>query len=163
MQKMILKNTFHTKKSHLFHPGKSQTERGQSMVELAVSMVVLLILLAGVVDLGRMIFVYIAMRDAAEEGAVYGSINATHCTQIEQRAKSVLANPNEVTVTININGKSCSTASQTADACYGKTIEVIVEQSNFPITMPLLGTFIGGQSIDLKAQVTNTILRPGCQ
>ena len=47
----------------------SDSEKGQSMVELAVSVVVLLILLAGVVDLGRLAFYYITLRDAAQEAA----------------------------------------------------------------------------------------------
>ena len=44
------------------------------MIELALSFVVLLLLLMGVVDLGRAYFAFMSMRDAAQEGAAYGSI-----------------------------------------------------------------------------------------
>jgi Flp pilus assembly protein TadG len=49
-------------------------EKGQSLMELAISLVVLLILLAGVVDLGRAFFTYITLRDAAQEGASYAAV-----------------------------------------------------------------------------------------
>ena len=55
---------------------KDKKESGQSLVELALSMTLLLILLAGVVDLGRAFFTYIALRDAAQEGASYAAVYA---------------------------------------------------------------------------------------
>ncbi len=51
-------------------PGRS---KGQSVVELAISMPVLLLLLLGTVDMGRVFFDYIEMRNAVVEGATYGS------------------------------------------------------------------------------------------
>ena len=51
-----------------------RSEKGQSLIELAFGIVVLLILLAGIVDIGRLLFFYISMRDAAQEGAVFGQI-----------------------------------------------------------------------------------------
>ena len=51
------------------------SEHGQSMVELALTITILMILLAGVIDMGRAFFTYMAMRDAAQEGAAYGSLN----------------------------------------------------------------------------------------
>ena len=51
------------------------TEKGQSLVELAISLTFILILLAGVVYFGIGLFYYIAMRDAVQEGALYGSMN----------------------------------------------------------------------------------------
>ena len=51
---------------------KNRSEKGQSLVELAISLMVLLLILAGVVDLGNMMFQYMAMRDAAQEAASYG-------------------------------------------------------------------------------------------
>lgn len=49
-------------------------EQGQSLIELSLSLVMLLILLAGLVDLGRGFFTYITLRDAAQEGASYASV-----------------------------------------------------------------------------------------
>jgi hypothetical protein len=44
---------------------------GQSLIEFAVILPVFLMLLMGVVDLGRIFFIYIAMYNAAQEGALY--------------------------------------------------------------------------------------------
>ena len=49
--------------------------RGQSLVELAISLTVMLLLLAGAVTFGMALFSYVAIRDAAQEGALFGSIN----------------------------------------------------------------------------------------
>ncbi|HBY06316.1 MAG TPA: hypothetical protein DEH22_00435 [Chloroflexi bacterium] len=56
------------------HNQKEQS--GQSLVELAMSLTLLLILLAGLVDLGRAFFTYITLRDAAQEGASFASVGA---------------------------------------------------------------------------------------
>jgi Flp pilus assembly protein TadG len=66
-------------------------EKGQALMELAVSITVLFIIVAGVVDIGRMLFHYITMRDAAQEAAAYGSIYPTHCDQIRDRAWIAMA------------------------------------------------------------------------
>ncbi|MEN4043139.1 MAG: pilus assembly protein [Anaerolineaceae bacterium] len=139
-------------------------EKGQALLELAVSLTVLLIMIAGVVDLGRMLFHYIAMRDAAQEAAAYGSINPTHCDQIRDRAWIAMANSPQVTVTTTIDGTDCAAAaSNPAKACYGKEIRVSLSDAAFPITMPFIGTFLGRQTVSLEAHITGTILRPACQ
>jgi Flp pilus assembly protein TadG len=54
-------------------PGKPIfDQRGQSLVEFAVSSVVLLLLVGGLVDIGRSIFVQEALSNAAREGARRG-------------------------------------------------------------------------------------------
>jgi Flp pilus assembly protein TadG len=53
----------------------AHNERGQSLVELAISLTVMLLLLAGAVTFGMALFSYVAIRDAAQEGALFGSFN----------------------------------------------------------------------------------------
>ena len=57
---------------------RHKRESGQSMVEMALISTVLILLLAGVLDFGRMYFTYLALQNAAGEGATYGSIFPTH-------------------------------------------------------------------------------------
>jgi Flp pilus assembly protein TadG len=52
-----------------------RSERGQSMVEMALMMTVLLVVLSAVLDLGRGFFSFIAIQNAAAEGALYAAIN----------------------------------------------------------------------------------------
>jgi Flp pilus assembly protein TadG len=48
---------------------KKISERGQSLVEFSISLVIILWLLAGAVEFGIALFQYIQLRDAAQEGA----------------------------------------------------------------------------------------------
>jgi hypothetical protein len=50
-------------------------KRGQSLVELAISLTVMLLLLSGAVSFGMAYYSYVSIRDAAQEGALYGSFN----------------------------------------------------------------------------------------
>jgi hypothetical protein len=51
------------------------SQRGQSMVEMALTMTIIMIILSAVIDLGRGFFTYIAIYNAAAEGALYAAIN----------------------------------------------------------------------------------------
>ncbi len=137
-----------------------RAERGQSLVELAMGLLVLLILVMGIIDLGRVLFYYTTLRDAAQEGAVYGAINPQDCAGIFTRARAPLANSSEGSIDVEVlmNGAACNSAS----ACSGQQIEVIVTQPDFPLITPILGTFIGTEHLKLVSSVTGTILRPNC-
>ncbi len=143
-------------------------ERGQSLVELALGLLVLIILVMGIIDLGRVLFYYTTLRDAAQEGAVYGAINPQDCFGILTRARSSLANTEEGTITVDtymkgIDGATfpCNSA-PTSSACSGQQIEVVVTQEEFPLVTPILGTFLGTDHLKLVSSVTGTILRPTC-
>ena len=58
-------------------------EKGQSLVELSISLVILLILAAGLVDLGRAFFTYITLRDAAQEGASFAAVSVAEPTDMQ--------------------------------------------------------------------------------
>src|SRR5688572_28961425 len=49
--------------------------RGQSLVEVALSMPILLLVLCGLIDLGRVYFTHVALEDIAGEASLYLSIN----------------------------------------------------------------------------------------
>jgi len=153
-------------KSHF--PEARRAEQGQSLTEFALSLVVLLILLAGVVDLGRMFFAYTIIRDAAQEGAVYGSIapkdDLTYFQgKVEERVKTAFTNPDDssnppvdltkLSVQTDVLGATCATP--------GSGVRVRVEYS-VPVTMPFLGAIIGSQDMKMAATVENAILSPIC-
>jgi hypothetical protein len=74
----------------------STRERGQSMVEFALTMSVLMLIAVGVLDFGRMYMTYVALQNAAGEGAMFGAIHplwvdccpssefGCHDTQVDQ-------------------------------------------------------------------------------
>lgn len=134
-------------------------ERGQSLVELAISLTVILILLAGAVDFGMAYFSFAAMQDAAQEGALYGSINPTDEAGIITRVRNASSNPVDLSdvslVDVNV------TTDPDVDPCEGDEVTVSVVY-DYPLAMPFIGTFIGSQTITLTASVTDTILQPVC-
>lgn len=134
-------------------------QKGQSLTEMAISMVILLILVAGVFDVGRAIFTYLSMRDAAQEGAAYASIEPSNCTEIINRTSANLED--FTSIDVRVNGKACASATS-MDACAGHEARVTV-QLNFPMTMPFIGAIIGTQNINLRATATDTVLRPYCR
>jgi len=55
--------------------GKAQ--RGQSLVEFSLTAIIIIMILSGLLDLGRLWFIYIALEDGAGEAALFLAINPT--------------------------------------------------------------------------------------
>ena len=137
--------------------------KGQSLVEFSLVVVVVFVLLAGIIDIGELIFQYTAMHDAAQEGAVYAAIFPQACSQISRRVRDNLhpASPSDIQVSVLVNGVDCSDASP-SDACFSKMIDVVVDQPNYDITTPFVGTFLSRQTLHISASASGTIIRPLC-
>lgn len=152
---------------------KRNSERGQSLVELSISLLVLLYLLSGAVEFGLAFFQFVQLRDAAQEGALYGSMNPTESANIETRVRGSSNSPvnmdpsapNPVTVNIYIDDvlvQSNGTPTLAAvNACEGHAVKVEV-RFNHQIFMPFIPQLIGSSTIPLNATVTDTILTPVC-
>jgi len=141
------------------HPSES----GQSMVELAISLVLLVTIIAAVVDLGLAFINFVAMRDAAQEGALYGSLHPTNCAQIANHAlESASTLLEDVQVEVRIDGELCGSGAATASSFAGHTIQVTVSQPDYPITVPFVGSILtlGTNTLNLRATIQDTILTP---
>jgi Flp pilus assembly protein TadG len=142
---------------YAFCPDERNSERGQSMVELALSLVILLLLLTVIVDGARVLFSYMALRDAAQEGSVFGSIEPGNNTGITARVRNAsdmvrgfgAAN---IQVGVTYSGALCA----------GNTVKVRVTYPSFKLTMPFVGIILGKQTVPISATATDSILRPGC-
>lgn len=151
-------------------PFSPPAKKGQSLVEFAVSLTVMLILLAGTVDFGIGLFHYIAMHDAAQEGALYGSINpppvagswncpnpsiANICARLANASggEGIIKNiyDSGMIATITVSGRACEGNALTVTLTY-----------NYPLSMPFIGALIGSEHIQLRARATDTILTPPC-
>jgi len=149
-------------------PRTKKLEKGQSLTEFALVLVFLLALLAGVFDLGRAFFAYIIIRDAAQEGAVFGAIAPKDDINVFSNAVAdrVVAayvdpsNPSEVPIDINVMNVQVDIIGS-ACAAPGNSIRVTVDYS-LPVTMPFLGAIIGSQDVQLSTEVIDTILSPMC-
>jgi Flp pilus assembly protein TadG len=152
--KINLENTM-TKNNNI-HQEDHRSERGQSLVEMAMSLVILLLLVGGIVDLGRAFFTFMALRDSVQEGALYGSINPTLTQEIKNH---VLDSSDMVPDLIDSDD---ITVAVVGTACTGNGIRVTATYPDFPITMPFMGAALGRQTISISATVTDTILSPAC-
>ncbi|MHB0987906.1 MAG: TadE/TadG family type IV pilus assembly protein [Bellilinea sp.] len=142
------------------------TEKGQSLMELALVLIFILILLAGVVDLGRMMFEYLTMRDAAQEGAGYGAVYPSYCGQIIERTSQNMPD-NTYNVVVLVDGMSCEAAwtadkslARPAHGCEDKEILLSIDH-NFSVTMPLLSAFTG-PTVPMHVEIKDRIVRPTC-
>jgi Flp pilus assembly protein TadG len=142
---------------------KTRREGGQSLVELAISLTVILLLLSGAVDFGMALFSYVAIRDSAQEGALYASLNPTDDAGIRDRVRATSTHPVDLTtfadsqIGIEIIGAACEgTTGGDSNA-----VKITVAY-DYPIIMPYVGAIIGGQTISLRAIVIDTILTPRC-
>jgi Flp pilus assembly protein TadG len=135
---------------------KKRNERGQSLVELSISLVLLLLLLIGLVEFGMAFFQFVQLRDAVQEGALYGSMNPTDTAGITNRVRYASNSPiNLTTLTPLI------TYEDDAKKCEGYGITVRLEYDHV-IFMPILPAIIGRNTLPLNASVTDTILAPVC-
>lgn len=152
----------------------SKSEHGQSLVEMTITLIILLILLAGAIDFGIGLYSYVAIRDAAQEGALYASIDPTNTIEIEARVTSSSSLPVNLdtdleessggfTEGVTVSYFNGATPISSADACEGNgaTVNVEVRYIYHPVT-PLVPNILGIQEIPLTASVTNAILRPPC-
>ncbi len=159
----------------------TRSSRGQSLVELAISLTIMLLLLSGAVTFGMAYFSYVAMRDAAQEGALFASTDPC----VDSNASGACNAGDDVNlagIRARVRGASTApidfrvggpvpdgyiTAATIGSPCEDSTggipnaVRVTVEY-DYPVFMPFLGAIIGGQQIHLTATVTDTILEPRC-
>jgi Flp pilus assembly protein TadG len=145
-------------------------ERGQSLVELGISILILLYLLAGAAEFGVLFFQFVQLRDAAQEGALYGSINpptglgdANDLARIDAiKQRALYSSPTRSPIDL-VNDTSVQVTVTVTDGqyCEGGSLEVKVEYPH-KIFMPFMSQILGSGTIPLKATVTDTILTPIC-
>ena len=155
-------------------------ERGQSLVELAISLLVLLYLLSGAVEFGIAFFQFVQLRDAAQEGALYGSMSPgpspTTGTApgtwalVENRVRNASSSPinladvSKVKVEIFVDNvkvwQDGASAGATSVACESHALKVTASYDHI-VFMPFMSKIIGN-TVPLTATVTDTILYPRC-
>jgi len=132
---------------------RSKVERGQSLVEFALGITFILILMAGTLDLGRAYFSVLSLRDAAQEGALYGSLAPPDTAGIRARVRATSSWP------VNFSGFTDGQikVNITGPACAGSEVKVTLEM-DFILVAP----FISGNVLPLVAEAKDTILQPSC-
>lgn len=127
--------------------------RGQSVVEFALIIPVMLLLLAGAIDLGRAFYAYVAVENAAKEGALYGArhpmcgTESASCPKprnvpwiVENEAANLKDGSGNSLLTTEV---SCKTPAggliQPMNDCTNGNIYVVRVTSSFRLITPILG------------------------
>ena len=162
------------------------SEKGQSLVEFTLTATILMFMLLAVSDFGLAFLTWITVRDAAQEGATYGSVyppvdldstgGIDHDLQgfsliyIRARVRESATLPISLgslpTSHINISLLSPSGSpdddGDDVEPCQGNAIQVKVTY-DYHFISPLMGEIFGNAqgNIPISATVTNTILVDG--
>jgi Flp pilus assembly protein TadG len=136
------------------------SQSGQALAEATIVLILVLLLLGGLVEFGWAYFRYLAMQDAAGEGAAYGIVYSTW-----QRPEDS-PDPNNIVYRVQNESTSpildWSSTTVDIDAPFttpGNLITVTVSFEHQLIT-PLLSQFVSDGTITLRATAVQTILAP---
>ncbi len=111
-------------------------ERGAALVEFAIMLPILIVLLFGVIDYGRLLYTRITLHEAVQEGSIYA---ATHPDDPDGTRLRVID---------NVDNPALSLDDITVD-CIGSTIRINVAHN-----MSLIAPIIGPDTITITANVT---------
>ena len=135
-------------------------ESGQALAEAAFVFIIVLLLIGGLVEFGWAYFHYLAMQNAAGEGAAYGMMFPSWHDASDN------SDPNNIVYRVTNESKSdildWSSADVEVEAPFltaGNKITVTVSYTHTLIT-PLLSTFTNEDTLNLRAQAVQTILSP---
>jgi Flp pilus assembly protein TadG len=147
-------------------PTPQPAEKGQSLVEFGLGLVLLLILVSGVIDLGRAFFTIVTLNDAAKEGTTYGSIcpddEAGIKTRLIESATDPIALSNLTSADIQVCVSTAGSDACGAPLAIGNEISVLVTYDH-ELSTPFMGTILGTQTVQLTARAREKILRSPCQ
>lgn len=135
-----------------------ETEEGQAIVELALTLPILILLLLGAVEFGRYAYVAIEISNAAKAAAQYGSQNSVTATDVSgmqavaaQEAPEAGTLCTNFTTTINqpatcscVSGGVPSSASCSSTTCVGYIVQYLTVTTSAQCKPPIFAPGFGG-------------------
>ena len=156
---------FRLRRARVSATSSRSRSRGQALVELALVTPVLMVLLLGAVDLGRLFYAQITVTNAAREGAMMAAKEPTSwspgvaCSSSNKVMCAALREPSGSWVTVAAADVALS-CSPGCSKSYGTTVKVTVT-GHFGLVTPLLAMFTGGQDVTFsKSAVADVIIVP---
>ena len=148
----------------LLRPG--QTSRnghlGQSLVELALILPIMLVLFSSALDLGRLYYSQITIDNAAKEGALEAARDTENLAEFDStqpcdpdtnRVVCLVVNEAKgslITISPGNIALACDPSPCPTDPGIGDTVSITVT-ANFQLISPVLYTFFGGQTVPIAA------------
>lgn len=133
-----------------------ERQRGQAIVEFVIAAPVVFLVLVGLFDVGRLVFINNELSEAAREGARWGAVQGRAASQADGNDTDVTS---EVAKRIVIAPSPAITLSCTnlgsvgGDCRSGDLLTIDVSTSVRPIT-PIVSSIIGSVTISSQAQMT---------
>lgn len=143
---------------------KTSRERGQALIETAVTLPILLLLLGGAVEIGRAACASIEVSNAALAGVQYGAQNSTTAADTTGIQTAAANDAQNITLDPTTVSHSCTCSDGTASTCQptdcpGANIETILTvqtQSDFAPGLHFYGV---PATFTLKGQATQKVLQ----
>lgn len=136
-----------------------KSQAGQSLVEFTLIGIFLMIVLVGLLDLGRAFFARIAIIDAAAEGAAYAAIRPDCALS----TTGVCADPNNVRYRVRhasesllIRPEDISVQVYSPDLSSGNEVTVTARYS-FTLMTPFIQTLLGQDILVIQASAVERI------
>lgn len=127
---------------------RSATEHGQSLVELALALPLLLLIMVGLLDVGRIFYAYITITNAAREAARYAATSPIEDTPIKQAAVDEAASSGFTISTSQVSVSKTGIGP-------GDSVTVTIN-----VTYSLVTRYIfGGGAVPLRNSATMVILQ----
>lgn len=125
--------------------------RGQTLVEFALILPIFVLVIFGLVDLGRAVFVSNSLAGAARDGARYGSVQAraydtTTRSEVETWVLDRLAGVPNATVTVTCD------AAHLGSGCTVDDILVVTAETDLDMITPIIGQLIGTLQLEGRSE-----------
>jgi uncharacterized repeat protein (TIGR01451 family) len=150
-------------------PSHHRRSRGQSLVEFALVAPIILLLMALAIDFGRLFYAYVAVENAAKEGAVYGAqnpicatdANATLCPDpqnVQWRVLNEAANlPGLRASLIECRERVSGIAYGDLRSCKDGDMYVVDAAYSFRLVTPILNSVMGS-GLTLRSESQAVVL-----
>lgn len=152
-----------------------QGDRGQALLEFALIIPIMLLLLVGLLDLGRIVFTRNGMSDGARQGAREASIDprtAGYCARVDAAVRAAILGQNLSTYTVNyytvstggvetVWGTLCNNGTPTGlglplTGKPGDRVKVILG-ANIDLATPVISSVVGRSGFAVTTQSTMNV------
>ncbi len=136
---------------------------GQSLVEFALVFPIFLLLLFGLIDIGRFVYTANALNEAAREGARFGSVAAWSqscggtreaCVQAEALHRLAAVPGATVTASCLRTPIAGGTPVAASGGCRTNDLLKVVVTAKFQVLTPIIGQFLGKSTLTGSSEVT---------
>ncbi|TVR22023.1 MAG: pilus assembly protein [Anaerolineaceae bacterium] len=138
-------------------------EEGQSLVEAALGLVIIITIFMGIADLGRAYFIMVALEDSAGEAALYLSLNP-ECQTEASREDMSCANPNNTEFRarsvggVELDWDRVDVRMSVPENYSVGDIVTVEVRYQFDMLMPFIRQVIGSDRLNLNATASQIIL-----